>query len=673
MALTRPRQNRIRSTASGTDYDDRLDLSLAETIVNEPIQADAQNVSGTLIMDMNFLRTTVRDIKGDSFDWFDPAVNTSGLITLSGAREEISVIQTFTGADADGDLTPDYFSTCFITQNKDLEFAIGQLDEALCIVTGTIDRQGWIYFTDLDGQGGGIVSDKIYQDPPGNTVIQSGTSDTLDITVDLRASYPLVDVGEVISGTIPVAIRKTLSRSGDSGHYSGTQDLTLSGTSPHEIRAQVVTPDNDDPFCGRGACDTTVIIFDGPPELLTFSFTGGYPGAQTELKAGDIFTVSGTTDKLANAIQISNFGAGTSQLLGFSLATSFEVTITIADRGTVTQALPARGAARNATGSFGSTRDTDELGGTTDAIDLVFLNNLFPSFIDNGTTFPPGQTAFKLVESGTQSTTVNDADTGTYTSPHGDFTISNPGIIETVKNITLTNPGDFNDSITNFRIVANRAANDATSTFNKVIEVADVAPALVVTQPQTRLRADDPAAQYLITATADQNIIAAPDIGIPVSGNFIGGGFVGGAKIFTRTIEILDGDATGIAAWILNAPIVNNALISGTSISGDENVGGFVTRTIIVDAWLVRESFIGHNVVDTSKLIVENTSKGGDGPNGGTIFTFQNSLLNGLDKYTITQPSGVLNNTGNIWFNADQPNAVSNTAGTAAIIIEETV
>lgn len=670
MAQTAVRQNRIRSTVSGVEFDDRYDLSTAEGIVNESIRGAADRpISGTLIMDLNYLRTAVRDIKGESFDWFDPAVSTSGLITLSGTREQIGVIQQFAGIDQDGDGTPDYSSTVYITQNESLETTIGELDAAL--LTG--ERQGWIYITDISAQGGGIVSDKVYQDPPGNTVIQSGTSDTLDVTVNLRASYPLVDVGEVISSTVPVSIRKRLSRAGDTGHYAGTQDLTLSGVSPYAVKAQVVTPDDDAGPCGTGACDTVGIIFNSAPELLSLSFIGGYPGAQTELKAGDTFAISGTTDKPANAIQMSNFGAGTSELLAFALGTSFTTTITIADRGTATQALPARGAARNATGSFGGTRDTDALGGVANGVDLVFLNNTYPSFVDNGTTYPLGQTAFKNTESGTQSTTVNNANTGAYTSPHGDFSVSNPGVIATVKTITCTNPGDYNDSSTNFRIVATRTANDASATFNKTIEVADTAPSLTVTQPQTRLRADTPAEQYTITATADQNIIAAPDVGIPVGGNWVGGGFAGGSKIWTRTIEIEDGDVTGIAPWILSTPIANRALISGTSITGDENVGGFISRTLTIAAWPAREAFIGHNVVSTAKLVVENLSKAGAGPNGGTIFSYLNTLTNTLDSYTITQPSGVLNPAGNVWYNLDQPNAVSNTTGSALVIVEEEV
>ena len=144
-------------------------------------------------------------------------------------------------------------------------------------------------------------------------------------------------------------------------------------------------------------------------------------------------------------------------------------------------------------------------------------------------------------------------------------------------------------------------------------------------------------------------------------------------KVWTRTIEIEDGDATGIAAWTLTGTIENNAGTTSTNITGDENVGGFVSRQLVVAAWPVRQTEIGHSVADTAKLLCENLSKGGDGANGGTDFTYLNSLTNTLDSFAITSPSGVLNTTGDLWYNLDLANAVSNTTGTAIIILEETI
>ncbi len=135
-------QNQVRSTTSGIEYQDDLSLSLAESLVNEAFLTDGTQVSGTLIMDLNFLRTAVRDIKGGTptFNWNDPSstASTATLIDLSEARTEITNLQSFTGSDGDGDSTPDYVSLCFIAQNDPLETAVSTLDEQLCIATGTI-------------------------------------------------------------------------------------------------------------------------------------------------------------------------------------------------------------------------------------------------------------------------------------------------------------------------------------------------------------------------------------------------------------------------------------------------------------------------------------------------------------------------------------------------------
>jgi hypothetical protein len=151
-------QNQIRSTTSGIEYDDTMDLSLAETLVNEAFLTDTTQVSGTLIMDMNFIRTAIRDIKGETplYNWFDPAATTAGLITLSGTREALNNLQAFVGADADSDATPDYTSTCFISQNDPLETAISTLDQELCAVTGTIGGSTEIQHRTLIRTGGQV-------------------------------------------------------------------------------------------------------------------------------------------------------------------------------------------------------------------------------------------------------------------------------------------------------------------------------------------------------------------------------------------------------------------------------------------------------------------------------------------------------------------------------------
>jgi hypothetical protein len=510
---------------------------------------------------------------------------------------------------------------------------------------------GWIVITDVSPNGSGVVSNKTYQDA-GNTVLQAADTSTTAVTFSLKSSFPVVDV----NGT-----GGTLVQSVDGGHYAGTVNTTISGTGT--FISKVITPDGDE-----GSRDTVSLTLVPGPELLTLSFIGGYPGSQTELKSGDTFDLSFTTDVPATALEIQDFGAFILTTPTFAPTIAGTVTGTIADRGTTLQSLPGRARARNASGAFGATRDTNTLGGTVDGTNLVKLNNLFPSFLDNGTTFPVGQTAFKGTEAGSQDTTVSNFNTILYSSPHGDFSIGATTTYLQNKPITCTNPGDYNDSSINFQISATRSANDATAVFTKTIEVADVAAIITVSQPQARLRSggnDGTAVQsYLITATSNQNLAAAPDISIPVGGTFQGGGFAGGPKVFTRTIDIADTDTKGTAAWTLAGPVLNGAGTAST-ITGNQSNGGFVPRDVTFAAFS-QTSTINVETTDYSKItagIFTATNQPSiRNPSQGDTSDLQNT-------YTLT----VLSNPGTVFWN-DLSAANSNSSGTAQLLaLEETV
>ncbi|MBD3260971.1 MAG: hypothetical protein GF334_04715 [Candidatus Altiarchaeales archaeon] len=152
-------QNQVRSTTSGIEYDDTLDLGFAENIVNDAFLNDPTQVSGTLVMDLNYLRTALRDIKGESpdFNWFDPTASTPGLITLSGARGSLDNLHSFVGSSGDLDVFPIYSSTVFVTQNGSLEQAVGELDSALSTVSGS--QAGEIAKVKLIRTGGNFGAD----------------------------------------------------------------------------------------------------------------------------------------------------------------------------------------------------------------------------------------------------------------------------------------------------------------------------------------------------------------------------------------------------------------------------------------------------------------------------------------------------------------------------------
>jgi hypothetical protein len=186
-----------------------------------------------------------------------------------------------------------------------------------------VAASGWVRITDILAQDGSAVYDKVWQDP-GATIVQSATTTTPDVTTVIEASYPLI----MVNGT-------TYNLAKTAGYYVGNIDVSL-GATGGSIEAQVVTGDDED-----GAVDTTVVTVEAPPQLLALSFTGGYPGGQTELKAGDTFQITGTANTLIDAVAIEDFGACSASIETFAASPTFTVTCTIADRGTTVQVLGA--------------------------------------------------------------------------------------------------------------------------------------------------------------------------------------------------------------------------------------------------------------------------------------------------------------------------------------------
>src|SRR5690606_38084308 len=87
-----------------------------------------------------------------------------------------------------------------------------------------------------------------------------------------------------------------------------------------------------------GANWSTIVDADEPAQILSAVFIGGYPGSQTELKAGDTFDVSIMTDVPITGVIIENYGAFTYDTFVVS-GTNVRITGTIADRGITVQDL----------------------------------------------------------------------------------------------------------------------------------------------------------------------------------------------------------------------------------------------------------------------------------------------------------------------------------------------
>jgi len=445
---------------------------------------------------------------------------------------------------------------------------------------------GWVKIADVSVPGG-TASDKVFQDAPNNTVLQSAKVTSLSIQLTVRASYPIVDVGGVLT---------TLPESADQGHYEGPVSVTLAGSEAVEVTVQTA---NNLPGA-IDACDFTV---DLPPELLTLAFSGAYPGAQTELKEDDNFQIDGTTDKDIDRVRVLDYEACQLEEFAVAVGTSFSVSGTIADRGNVAVARPARVQVRDATtGAWSATRDTNLGGGTTDGVDVVNCNNLHPTVsILTPIGYPAGQQALKASESATVGVSAANYDSIVASSPNSELNITGGPPSYTATRIA----GTYNVTVANFRLVATRNANGAETIRQYVIQIAAVAMQLTVALPAARLRSggnDGTSIQsHTITVNSDQEIQSFtmdPEAG----GGVWSGSWGGSATSRTRTLQVHDDDTKGVYTW-QNVSAVNLALIPTTVIGTNPTytLGGFVARSLTFAAFATQTA-MDVEVVDFTKL-----------------------------------------------------------------------
>lgn len=439
---------------------------------------------------------------------------------------------------------------------------------------GSAGGSGWVKVADVDVPGGSATS-KVYQDPGNDTILQSVTvSDaTFDITV--RASYPLIEV----DGT-PF----TLPESADGGHYQDTVQITVAGTGPVTVTVQT---GNNLP----GAVDAIDITVDLPAVFTSLVFSGPYPtgplGLQTEVKAGDTFDLTWTSDKNIDAIQTTDFGALDATLPTFAPAMSGTVTVTVANRGTVLQLLSGRARPRDAvSAALGPERDTNLGGGGVDGVNVLSLNNLFPTnSLGTPTNFPGAQTALKGSETADVPHTAANFDAMAYTSPNGDLSIASPATYQATKVVTRI-AGSYNITTNNIRAVATRGANGAQNTSEEQVQIANVAATLTASFSGARVRSGPtPGNDTPVTISGSQQLLNAPSMDPAVGfGTFLGGGFTGGPVNWIRSLRVPDSEnpTTGASHAWLNVVATNLAGIVTNAIGTNPTyvVGGATARTV---------------------------------------------------------------------------------------------
>jgi len=463
------------------------------------------------------------------------------------------------------------------------------LDVSIAEIPSGAGIGGGVWITNIAPQTTGNVGDKTFSSD--GVVLDSCLTDTSSLIVTVLAlpGHTNYKPNVYIDSSLV-----TLTADPDSPLFIGSKSILFN------FLDSSITVVHED-----GASWSTIVEADSPPSIVSANFTGNYPGSQTELKAGDTYQINIVTDVSIDQVTIDNYGAfvaGTFTVSGNNVT----ITGTIADRGTTAQALGFSLHVRKPTGSI-STTYISTSHGTTPGVDVVTLNNLYPTATWGAITYPGAQAAIKLGDTATVANTLANYDTVLYSSPNSELGIASPTTPANPLTVSYSS-GSYNIATNNLRISANRAANNATTTNNTVVWIANTPVTLSVSNPATRLRSggnDGTVAQdHTISITASQRLLSAPSLTKDTGGTWQGAAFTwsAAATTFTRALQVVDSETKGTYNWGAISG-TNLAGIVTTTNSGTTNyiLGGFVVRTVTLPffGW---QANINVEVADYSKL-----------------------------------------------------------------------
>lgn len=553
--------------------------------------------------------------------------------------------------------------------------------------------------------GSGTITNKVYEadTTPVNKVLTAFESDNDNITLAVHVQV----IGDVWQNSWIKA-----SGGGANGVIVNKEDWTELVTDGRVFTAAINMTDADESGTitvessdGSVARVTYTRVLN-PPKVLTAMFgthagtTGGDPlvdAAQvstTSVQTTQTVRITGTTESHATKIWVKAAGVSSVEQGSFAVtAGAFDFTIDVRSSGNTEAQTVTLECAVEDSGTRGATFNT------TNTVTVSHTVPTFTGGAQSDIAYPASQEALKDSETCTVTVTHTNAAAGdTYLyddNSTSELTIPSTTTYVAAKASVQRSGGSYRETGTNYRLIATRTAQNGTATTKSVtVKIAHTMPTLTVT-PSTRFRTDDGTSGYkdtTVTITSHQanlSTYAGSVTMLPAAGDtsaFTSGTWsANGDLAYTNTLRVEDADikAGGQAAndftWI-TISVKNRAGKEATTITTNPNysIGGFAKRRLTIPAWTNREATTSVFIVNTVKLTAELLSKGGGGPAGGTIQTFDNSPGEGLtpddevDKFCISNGSDIVDNDGKFYFNKDQPAAEANSGGTAQVDIEET-
>jgi len=490
-----------------------------------------------------------------------------------------------------------------------------------------------VFIQDVTGISG-IVGQKTWADTvPPQADILTATSDTKTVRVWVGAAGGQDYSPEVSVNGVPV----TLSESSTKRWFTGYADITL-------VEGEnTITATTDE-----GGSDTAIVTLAGPgPDVLDVQF-GAYPGAQTELKAGDQISVTILTEPEAIELTILAGGATASGVTLPVVGGVATGTITVSGASGL-QSVTVR--AKNALGTYGPDYTS---------VATVLLNQTYPTISTIIIGYPAGQGAFGAGEAGTISSTASNFDTISYSS--SDLAIDAPSAYSASKGVTNTRTG-YVGSGSNITITATRAANGATTTRTGLARIATVPPkaAISIVGNPARLISSPTGQDYEVRITPDQLLSAPPSLDASL-GTWLGTWTLSGGY-YKRTLRISDSTPRGVGVFA-NLQMVGLSGIPGSEITSGQNyvVGGMTPRNITFPAF-ARVAPIGAAVADPTKTSAQ--------VSGGNVLARQTNNAVVANGYYIANADGSYNATGDYLGLSDTAFAGANTTGTLTAVFGE--
>lgn len=508
-----------------------------------------------------------------------------------------------------------------------------------------------IFITNVTPTSTGNVGEKEYvpNTVPANSVITDATSDTQNVRVHFiaEATASFYSPSVTYEGNPVTSLTEVPN---DRRLFQGYQDVVMTESGEVTLTSS------------SGATATVQInLAIGGPAVQSYEL-GANPGSQTELKQGDVISVSGVVPNTATVVTVSDAGVASSGSITLGALNSasqgfrnFTGTITVSNRsGVHTSTIVAR----NALGTNGNPFISSN---------SKTLNQTVPTIAAPTFTYPAGQQAIKNSQSMTATSSITNADTVQYTFTRG--TVDNDTTIATAKTLNCTAANVYETGVNNYTITATKTSNGATVTRNAQVVVASAAAQISVniTGNPARLRGSAAGNNYTVNITSNQAVhTTQPPVLEAAEGTWIGSWTLSG-NTWSRTLQIQDADAPGSYSFS-GLSMLNKALVETNTITAGANytIGGFVIRTITFPAF-AQFAPIGAVVTNNAKVRAQYAGTGSD----LALRTDTNSAQN---SFTIVDASGNYAATGGTHlFISDQAFANSNTSGTLQLTIEELV